>query len=653
MYLHSLFDLPRLQKQLLLLLFDSLVLLIAYLFSKIDAINSVGIEIDYIAPLVLLVPMALFTFSLFGFYKSMIRYLGGMQLLTVSFVSFLVGVECFLVTGLFSGVFELGASIIFTAVVFSLIVTSRLTVIELYSRIANKALSRVLIYGAGNSGIQLLHALQSSDKYQPVALVDEDESLRGINLHGLKVYDPKFIDKIIREEKVEQILLAMPSISRARRGEIIDNLMPYPVRVRTIPGLADLVNGEASIDQIKDVDVEDLLGRDQVEPIPSMMEACIKSKVVLITGAGGSIGSELSRQIAFLSPSHIILFDSCEFALYQVEKDVTKIVEAEQAKVKVTSLLGSVLEKARLAEILKTFHVNTVYHAAAYKHVPMVEHNIIPGVRNNVFGTWYCAEAAIEAKVGTFVLVSTDKAVRSTNVMGATKRLSELILQGLAQKVEVPNYCMVRFGNVLGSSGSVVPLFREQIAEGGPITVTHPEIIRYFMTIPEAAQLVIQAGALAKNGEVFVLDMGEPVKIADLARKLISLMGLEIKSEENPYGDIEIKYSGLRPGEKLYEELLIGDNPSGTDHPRIMCAEEITLPWESVHALLIDLQNACDSYDCEKVRELLLSSESGYSPNEEMSDWVWNEKEKQNAGLGNNVVSVFSSSKNKFIPIDN
>lgn len=652
MYLHSLFELPRFHKQLLLIGFDTLLISAAffisgaYLFSNLSEVSS------HVYLLAVLTPILLLVFAVCGFYQSMIRYLGAFEMLKIvaaSLVAF--GIHVVLIKGALQSQ-DIVPSAIFCMVLFMSVISSRLAVAELYGRIVNKSLSKVLIYGAGNSGIQLIHALQSSDKYRPVAIVDDEPSLQGMNLHGLKVFAPKMVDRIIREEKVEQILLAMPSISRARRREIIDNLMPYPVRVRTIPGLSDLVNGEAPIDQIKDIDVEDLLGRDQVEPIPSMMEACIKDKVVLITGAGGSIGSELSRQIARFAPSHVILFDSCEFALYQVEKDVTKIVESDSAKVKITSLLGSVLEKNRLTEILKTFHVNTVYHAAAYKHVPMVEHNIIPGVRNNVFGTWYCAEAAIEAKVGTFVLVSTDKAVRSTNVMGATKRLAELILQGLAQKVEVPNYCMVRFGNVLGSSGSVVPLFREQIAEGGPVTVTHPEIIRYFMTIPEAAQLVIQAGALARNGEVFVLDMGEPVKIADLAKKLVSLMGLEIKTEENPYGDIEIKYTGLRPGEKLYEELLIGDNPSGTDHPRIMCAEEITLPWENVHSLLLDLKKACDDYDCEKVRELLLSSESGYSPNEEMSDWVWSEKSKQNASVSN-VVSVFSSSKTKIIPADN
>lgn len=662
---HLLFNLPRNKKKIILVLFDLLVLLLAFSVTSLYTNQWNGFLDSWYITFTMTAFLSILVFSASGFYTTMIRYMGTNQILKIllatlvstGFYIVFYSAANYSVSNIItiSTQINIGVAALYSGLVAIIIIVSRLLIAELYAFITSRSLAKVLIYGAGHSGVQLLQALKSSKQYTVVALVDDDEALQGINVNGLKVYNPTHLAKLVKAENITQVLLAMPALDREKRKEIIDKLQSISVKVKTIPALSELADGEdhsepnKKIDQLRDIGVEDLLGRDPVEPIQSMLESCIKDKVVLVTGAGGSIGSELSRQIAKLSPAQIILFDLCEFALYQVERDIEKIAAEESTKYKITSLLGNVLEKERLNEIFTTFKVDTIYHAAAYKHVPMVEHNIIAGVKNNVFGTLHCAQAAIGAGVSTFVLVSTDKAVRPTNVMGATKRLAEQILQGLAQKVDAPKYCMVRFGNVLDSSGSVVPLFREQIKAGGPITVTHPEIIRYFMTVPEAAQLVLQAGAMANNGEVFVLDMGEPVKIADLAEKMINLMGLTLKTEDYPAGDIEIKYTGLRPGEKLFEELLVGDNPWGTDHPRIMCAEEFKLPWESVRTVLDGLEKACDSGDCERVRELLLTSETGYSPNEAIADWVWKEKIIKSAAEKDNVVSVFSADKAKRI----
>jgi FlaA1/EpsC-like NDP-sugar epimerase len=405
---------------------------------------------------------------------------------------------------------------------------------------------------------------------------------------------------------------------------VIRFLEQYPVVVQTIPDITDVVSGKAKIEEIRDVDIEDLLGRDEVTPDRALLADCITKKSVLVTGAGGSIGSELCRQIVRLSPARLVLIDSSEYALYEIERELKQHILRKGLSVELRAVVGSVQKQGRMAQVMRSFQIQTVYHAAAYKHVPLVEQNVIEGVRNNVFGTWYCAEAAIKANVETFVLISTDKAVRSTNVMGASKRLAELVLQGLAKRQKVTRFCMVRFGNVLGSSGSVVPLFRDQIKKGGPVTVTHPEITRYFMTIPEAAQLVLQAGAMGEGGDVFLLDMGQSVKISDLAKKLIRLMGLEVRDDENPDGDIEIHYTGLRPGEKLYEELLIGNQPMSTAHPRIMRGREVSLSWEDVRVLLDRIDEASKDFDCELVRSLLIMAPLDYKPEDTISDLVWN-----------------------------
>jgi FlaA1/EpsC-like NDP-sugar epimerase len=425
---------------------------------------------------------------------------------------------------------------------------------------------------------------------------------------------------------VSRVLLALPSVSRRRRLEIINHLEQLPIHVQTMPDTADLAAGNARVDDIREVDITDLLGRDSVPPNPKLLDACIRGKSVMVTGAGGSIGSELCLQIAMLGPKRLILLDISEAALYTIDQALQDRAHRFSLNLEVVALIGSAHHRERVREVLETYAVDTVYHAAAYKHVPLVEHNMIEGVHNNVFGTFHAAEAAIATGVKSFVLVSTDKAVLPTNVMGATKRFAELVLQGLNQRGSNTTFSMVRFGNVLASSGSVVPLFREQIRNGGPVTVTHPEIYRYFMTIPEAASLVLQAGSMGTGGDVFVLDMGKPVRIRDLAEKMIHLMGLTVRDESQPDGDIEIRYTGLRPAEKLYEELLIGNNVSGTEHRSVMRAEEDFLPWEELKPLLEQLWNACQRLDCNKARELLLRTVVGYSPTKEVEDLVWRQR---------------------------
>ena len=481
---------------------------------------------------------------------------------------------------------------------------------------------RVLVYGAGDAGVQLIGALAHSDEYHPVGLIDDSKELQGRYISGLSVYSVDAIEKLIIKLKVDEILIAMPSASRAKRLAIISTLEPYPVHVRMLPGVAELAQGKVSVGDLREVSIKDLLGRDLVEANKDLLGKNITDKVVVVTGAGGSIGSELCRQIVFLEPKALILFEMSELALYTIEKELSNI---GIYSLDIYPILGSVNNKARLDNVFKQFDVDTIYHAAAYKHVPMVEFNNTEGVANNIFGTLNCAQAAIDASVETFVLISTDKAVRPTNTMGATKRSAELVLQALSAKQSGTKFSMVRFGNVLGSSGSVIPLFKQQIKAGGPITVTDKDIIRYFMTISEAVELVIQAGAMGTGGDVFVLDMGEPVRIHDLAVKMIHLSGLEVKDESHPDGDIEIKYTGLRAGEKLYEELLIGDNVSHTDNPLIMRAQEELLTWDELEPILNNLQAAIQDCDQHKLRELLIELVPGFKPQCEISDILYSE----------------------------
>jgi FlaA1/EpsC-like NDP-sugar epimerase len=482
---------------------------------------------------------------------------------------------------------------------------------------------RVAIYGAGQAGIQLASALRSVQDYVPVAFIDDKRELQGATIGGIKVYPSSTLADLIQQKKIKEVLLALPSQTRQRQKQILEKLEPLKIKIKVTPPIDSLINGELRLQDVRDIEIEDLLGRDAVVPDAQLISACITGKSVLVTGAGGSIGSELCRQIIALRPTRLVLLEMSEFALYSIKSELALLRTALSMETEVTPFLGSVLEQEKCKRILRTFAVDTVYHAAAYKHVPLVEHNPIEGIRNNVFGTLSIAQAAMSAGVKNFVLISTDKAVRPTNVMGSTKRLAELILQAFARQQAATRFCMVRFGNVLGSSGSVVPLFRKQIMAGGPITVTHPEITRYFMTIPEAAQLVLQAGAMGEGGDVFVLDMGEPIKIVDLATRMVHLSGLEVKTEATADDGIEIKYVGLRPGEKLYEELLIGENVEGTGHPLIMRAQEAEIPWPQLQGMLSELTHACDQFDYEEVRALLLRAVVGYAPQCDIEDFLW------------------------------
>ncbi|WP_397473717.1 polysaccharide biosynthesis protein [Pusillimonas sp.] len=498
---------------------------------------------------------------------------------------------------------------------------------------------RVVIYGAGAAGNQLLQALRLGGELLPVGFMDDNPELTGRLMAGLQVYSPNKIDYMLRDTDAHEILLAIPSASRARRNEIIDMLVSHAVPVRTLPGLMDLAAGRVQVEALREVRVDDLLGRDPVAPDQALFARCIDDQVVMVTGAGGSIGSELCRQIMRGTPRALILFEHSEFGLYAVQRELEEHAQRTGLPIRIVPVLGSVRNPSRLFDVMDAWKVDTVYHAAAYKHVPMVENNVAEGVVNNTFGTLYAAQAALRAGVSHFVLVSTDKAVRPTNVMGGTKRMAELVLQALAKEDRpvlygkrdsaVDNrtrFTMVRFGNVLGSSGSVIPLFKQQIRKGGPVTVTHPDITRYFMTIPEAAQLVIQAGSMGRGGDVFVLDMGEPVKIARLAEKMVQLSGLSVRHAGNSDGDIEIRYTGLRPGEKLYEELLIGDNVSPTEHPMIMRADEKDMPWSALKAALAELDSAIRLDDYPRSRELFQQLVDGYQSNGEIVDLIYQKR---------------------------
>jgi FlaA1/EpsC-like NDP-sugar epimerase len=577
-------------------------------------------------------------FIVFGLYRAIFRYAGLPALLTVLKAVSIYAVIYVLVFAVM-GVPGVPRSVgILQPLLLLLGVTLSRAFVRYwlggtYQGILNReSLPRVLIYGAGSAGRQLAAALKTSSELVVVGLLDDDSSLHKQVLNGLKIYDPSAILTLVAKLRVTQVFLAIPSAPRSRRNEILDLVRAAQVQVRTLPGVMDLAQGRVQVSDLKELDIEDLLGRDPVPPNPLMLAKNIAGNVVMVTGAGGSIGSELCRQIVNSSPSALLLIELTEFALYAIEHELREHLQDTNVNVVLVPLLANVRDVSRMAEIFGTWKPHTVYHAAAYKHVPLVEHNPAEGVKNNVLGTLTTATQAMAHGVRDFVLISTDKAVRPTNVMGTSKRLAEMVLQAqaavMAQAQGKTRFSMVRFGNVLGSSGSVVPLFRKQIKEGGPITLTDERITRYFMTIPEAAQLVIQAGAMANGGDVFVLDMGEPVKIMDLAKRMVELSGLGLKNEANPNGDIEIQVTGLRPGEKLYEELLIGDNPLPTSHARIMKAHEDFLSWDVLQAKLTELGLALDTNDVPSIRSQLKSLVPGYQPDGEVVDWVWMENQK-------------------------
>jgi FlaA1/EpsC-like NDP-sugar epimerase len=488
---------------------------------------------------------------------------------------------------------------------------------------AGRGAEPVIIFGAGVAGANLAAHLRAGGRFLPVAFVDEEWSLHGSLIDSIPIYGPERIPELLEAFAVRRVLLAVPSASRRVRRRIVDLLEAYPVHVQTIPNMDEMVSGGLSINDLRDIDIGDLLGREPVPAVAELLAGSIRDRVVMISGAGGSIGSELCRKALLQFPKTLVLFERNEFGLYTIERELQALVRGRGIPARVVAILGSVSNSRRLKSVLQEFGVQTVYHAAAYKHVPIVEHNVLEGVENNVFATRVFAEAAAECGVERFVLISTDKAVRPTSVMGATKRLAELVLQDLASRQGMKTvFTMVRFGNVLGSSGSVVPLFHQQILDGGPVTVTHPEITRYFMTISEAAELVIQAGTMAVGGEVYVLDMGEPVRILDLARRMISLHGLRVRDGAHPDGEISIVFSGVRPGEKLFEELLIGTNASGTSHPKILRAEETFLQVSKLESYLRDLQEASANVDARRAYEVLREAVHDFRPLGETSDWL-------------------------------
>jgi FlaA1/EpsC-like NDP-sugar epimerase len=558
-----------------------------------------------------------------GLYRAVIRYLGDRAFLTIIYGVAASSVTLIILSYLFQTFVPRSVPIIYGALAFLFVSGTRLGVRMIVNHPRQRAKEAVAIVGAGETGMQLASALEQGTEYRPVVFVTFERSNHKSMINGLPVISVNHIEKHLLKHRVQRILLALDDKTQVDRKKLLKHLEPLSIPVQTVPSMSELVAGQARINDIRDLEIEDLLGRDPVRPDSAIVAQSLYRKSVMVTGAGGSIGSELCRQIIYHQPSTLVLFEQSEFSLYAIERELSSINQIEGLGVKLHPLLGNVCHRRRCETVMKAFGVQTVYHAAAYKHVPLVEHNVIEGIQNNVFGTWHMAEAAIAAGVERFVLISTDKAVRPTNVMGASKRLAELVLQALAQRQQKTVFSMVRFGNVLGSSGSVVPLFRDQIRDGGPITVTHPDIIRYFMTIPEASQLVLQAGSMGQGGEVFVLDMGEPVRIADLARKMIHLMGLEEKTEDDPGGHIEILFTGLRPGEKLYEELLIGDDPQGTAHPRILMAREAFMLWEQVEEVLSQLQRASQAFDCGALIEVLKNAKTAYSPNGELEDLVW------------------------------
>ncbi len=648
--------LPRPFKRALVLALDAgLCVLAVWLAYYLRLGAFVSIDGDVRQPVLASIALALPIFVFTGMYRAIFRYSGlpamlalarAMVLYTLSFgaIFTVFGVDGVPRT---VGLIQPMVLLIFVA---ASRIGARVWLGGLYhDRLRKSALPRALIYGAGNAGRQLASAMANSPEIRVVGFLDDDDRLHGQLLNGLPIHPPEDLARVLRKTGATDVLLAVPSAPRFRRNEILNRLKAHKVVVRTLPGLSDIATGKVSLSDVRELDIDDLLGREPVQPHRLLLQLNITGRTVMVTGAGGSIGSELCRQILKSRPKTLLLVEISEFALYQIQQELQGALLKAMAdddgdleasarefsgQTSIVPLLASVCDERRMDSIMRAWRPSTVYHAAAYKHVPLVEHNPAEGVRNNVWGTLACAEVAKRNGVKNFVLVSTDKAVRPTNIMGATKRLAEMVLQALAESAPGSRrtgaeplqartcFSMVRFGNVLGSSGSVVPLFREQIRSGGPVTLTHPDITRYFMTIPEAAQLVIQSGAMGTGGDVFVLDMGQPVKIIDLARRMVELAGLTVRDESNPNGDIEFSITGLRPGEKLYEELLIGDNPKPTQHPRIMKAHEHFLPWEMLQQRLTELRAAVDANDVPSIRAQLQQLVSGYQPSADVVDWV-------------------------------
>lgn len=620
---------PRLSKRAIALLFDmGLCLTATYVAFYLRLGEWVTPTGDQWLPYLLSIIFGLPLFVIFGLYRAIFRYAGSAAFAAIGRACTAYGLA-FAAVFTFVGVTGVPRTmgIIQPVILILGVALSRVFVRwwlgGSYRRLFRRQNDRpcALIYGAGSAGRQLAATITHSDEMDFAGFVDDDATLWGSVLHGKKIFPPHDIGRLIDRRAVTDVLLAIPSATRHHRNEIVETLRLHNVAVRTLPGMIDVARGRVTISDLRPLEVEDLLGRDAVVPDPMLLSRTIAGRVVLVSGAGGSIGSELCRQIVAIKPAVLLLVEQTEFALYNIHRELEDILSGTDSGVRVVPLLGSVTDKARMANIFSTWHPETVFHAAAYKHVPLVEHNPIEGLRNNVLGTRVMVEVACAANVHNFILISTDKAVRPTNVMGASKRLAEMILQSVAAAdPRQTRFSMVRFGNVLGSSGSVVPLFRSQIMAGGPVTITHEEVTRYFMTIPEAAQLVIQASALARGGDVFLLDMGKPVRIRDLAKAMIEISGLTVRDADG-VGDIEIRVVGLRPGEKLYEELLLGHCPLSTDHPKIMTASETFDPWEQLEPTLEALRAAIETSDVEAAIKVLCRAVPDFAYSGRIDDW--------------------------------
>lgn len=631
----SVLALPRVAKRLVAIVVDTLLCVftvwVAFYLRLGELVSLSGVSL---IPVIVSVIIALPVFLVFGLYRAIFRYSGWPALMAVTRA---VGLYGAIYASVFTAIGIPGVPrtigiiqpILLLLAVGTVRACVRLWLGDKYKYILKRSnRPKVLIYGTGQAGRQLAAAIADSVEMQVKGFIDDDVRLHRHTLNGLTIYNPKELDAAVTTLGISSILLALPQIDRKRRNEILALLKNVHVSVRTLPSVSDLVSGKVGVADLRELDVDDLLGREATSPDPVLLSKSIVGKVVLVTGAGGSIGSELCRQIVSIGPSKLLMLEQSEFALYEIHQRISEQISG--SAIQVIPLLASVQDRQRMREIMSTWSPTTVYHAAAYKHVPLVEQNPAEGVKNNLFGTLCAAQVAIEAGVSDFVLISTDKAVRPTNIMGASKRLAEMSLQALAAERPRTNFAMVRFGNVLGSSGSVVPKFRQQIRNGGPLTLTHPEVTRYFMTIPEAAQLVIQAGAMANGGDVFVLDMGKPVKIADLARRMVELSGLTIRDASNPQGDIRIDITGLRPGEKLYEELLIGNNPTPTPHPRIMKAHEDFIEWDQLKCELSMLAEATELNSIDVIRSMMERLVTGYTPASDIADLVYREQKSEN-----------------------
>ena len=629
----SILNLPRFAKQTIAIIVDlSLCILCVWLAFYLRLDEFISLQGVALTAVMVSVALAIPVFWLLGLYRTIFRYSGLSIMFSVSTALLVYGFLYLFVFG-FYGVKGIPRSIgiIQPMLLFFAVVSSRLFIKYLLDgsylfKEKSQFLKKTLVYGAGNAGRQLVSALASSNELEVVGFLDDDDRLHGQVLQGQKIYPPLKIADLIKSKEAQLVLLALPSISRSRRNDILKNLSTYSLQVQTLPTLVDIIQGRVYLSDIKDLDVDDILDRDQILPNTELLSKNITSKVVLVTGAGGSIGSELSRQIVKLNPQKLLLLELNEFALYKIYEDL----KIANKNLKIIPLLVNVQDQIKVNEIFKTFKVDTIYHAAAYKHVPLVEENISESIKNNVFGTLAVAKEALSQSVENFVLISSDKAVRPTNIMGASKRFAELCVQGLYhyEKNSKTKMSIVRFGNVLESSGSVIPKFKKQIKDGGPITLTHHDITRYFMTLTEASQLVIQAGAMSKDCDVFVLDMGESVKIKDLIYRIVKLSGLSVKDENNKEGDIEIKIIGLRPGEKLYEELLLGDNPQKTQHSKIQKTQDPFIPFNQLEVDLNNLRTLLDNNKVFHVKELLTKIIENYQSNSAIVDHVYLEQSK-------------------------